>query len=495
MYICTTFFTRIKSSCYTFIAFPYFCISMTHRKIFWLLTLTVLLALFAPFLVQQGMFLDGITYGAISKNMANGLGTYFDPHYTQTLYPHFHEHPPLVFIIQSLFFNLFGNNFITEGIFCLFNIILTAIGISLCWRLLNDKNELKNYDWFPVLLWLTLPLVMWAYRSNLLENSLGVFTIFSVFFILKSLIQKRLVFLFLGSITVVGAFLSKGMVGLFPIAVPIIYAVVYKIDKSTIRYTVYLPLFTALVAFMLSIAFPELKNNILIYFDQQLIPALTNKREVTTDNRFSIMFNLILELSLPLLLVIYFSVKQWLSKRNLEFLKDKNALVFMLIALSASLPLIISLKQRKLYLIPSLPFFILSIACVITPFIKLILDKWSQSTLKWIKRGSLTGAFILILVSVFLFGNFSRDNEKQGDIYIISNAIPHGTILSTTIALSEDWSLNAYMSRVGELSLDRNHAHEYFLIEKNKPIDSTVSKKYQTVDLKLEKYELLKRMD
>lgn len=51
--------------------------------------------LLIPTLVQDGMFLDGITYSAISRNMANGIGSFWHPHYTETLYPHFNEHPPL----------------------------------------------------------------------------------------------------------------------------------------------------------------------------------------------------------------------------------------------------------------------------------------------------------------------------------------------------------------------------------------------------------------
>lgn len=468
---------------------------MNKSKIFWILTITALIALYIPTLVQQGMFLDGITYSAISKNLASGLGSFFDPHYTQTLYPNFHEHPPLVFIIESSFFKIFGNGFLTERLYCLFIIFLTTVGISKIWRLLQPNDELKKYDWFPVLLWLSLPLVMWSYKNNLLENTMSVFTIFSVFFILKSIIEKRAIFLIFGSILIVCAFLSKGLVGLFPLAVPLVYAAANKANRNTFLYTAYLVFLTAFIAFILFIAFPEMKENILLYFDQQLIPALTNKREITTGNRFSILLNLILELSLPLILLIYFGAKQWSKDRTPKFLKDKKALLFLLIALSASIPLIISLKQRKFYLIPSIPFFILSISCLIVPFVKVMIDKWSNSTLIWIKRISVIVASILILVSFFLFGKYSRDDQKLGDVYVISNVIPKGTIISTTQALWEDWSLHAYMSRVGNLSLDRDHVHVYYLVEKGAEINPEIDSEYQPMELKLEKYQLLQRKE
>jgi len=172
---------------------------MNTNKIYWLLTTTIFIALLIPTLVQDGMFLDGITYSAISRNMASGLGSYWNPHYTKTLYSNFHEHPPLVFIIQSLFFKLFGYGIYTERIYSFLTAILTAIGIIQCWRLFNKENELKEYSWLLILLWITIPLISWSYKNNLLENTMGVFTIFSVYFIIKSLIENRIIYLFSGS--------------------------------------------------------------------------------------------------------------------------------------------------------------------------------------------------------------------------------------------------------------------------------------------------------
>ncbi|MFC2101294.1 ArnT family glycosyltransferase, partial [Bacteroidota bacterium] len=187
----------------------------THR-IYWIITITIFIGLLVPTLVQDGMFLDGVTYSAISKNMSNGHGDFWNPHYTQTMYVNFYEHPSMVFIIQSFCFRILGDGLYTERIFCLLTAILTALGIVLCWRLFNNKNESGNYAWIPIILWITIPLVSWSFMNNLLENTLGVFTIFSVYFILKSLIKSKIKYLLLGSIFLVMAFLSKGLVGLFP---------------------------------------------------------------------------------------------------------------------------------------------------------------------------------------------------------------------------------------------------------------------------------------
>jgi len=465
---------------------------MKRNSLFWIVTAAVFLCLLIPTLVQEGMFLDGVTYSAISRNMANGYGSFWNPHYTNTLYSNFHEHPPLVFIIQSCFFKVFGDAFYTERIFSLFNAILTTIGIILCWRLFTDKTELKEYDWLPVLLWLSVPMVSWTYKNNLLENTMGVFTIFAVFFILKSLIENRIVFLLPGSVLIVLAFLSKGITGIFPIVVPILFAFIYKPNRYRILYAVCLILSTVIVSYLFVLLFPELTNNITSYLHQQLLPALNNQREITTSNRFSIILNLVLELSFPIILVVYFAVRQWQKDGKVVFLMDKRSLIFLLIALCASMPLMISLKQRRFYLIPSIPFYILSVSFYIAPFLKEKLDVLSISTLKWIKRVSFTALSIGLILSVSQFGKFSRDGDKLTDIYSIARTIPEGTVISTTKELWGDWSLEAYMSRIGNLSLDCDNKHEYLLIENN-TVEPGVPGEYEKMNLKLTKYVLLKR--
>jgi len=465
---------------------------MKRNNIYWILTATVFLCLLLPTLVQDGMFLDGITYSAISKNMANGYGSFWNPHYTNILYSNFHEHPPLVFIVQSLFFKVFGDAFYTERIFSLFTAILTVMGIILCWRLFSDKTELKEYDWLPILLWLSVPLVSWSYKNNLLENTMGACTIFSVFFILKSLIENRIVFLLPGSVLIVLAFLSKGFTGIFPIVVPILFAFTYKPIRHTILYSVCLIIFTAIVSCLFLLVFPELMTNITSYFHQQLLPSLNNQREITSNNRFSIILDLVTELSFPIILIVYFAIKQRQKDGKSVFLKNKKSLIFLLIALSASIPLMISLKQRKFYLIPSIPFYILSISFFVAPFLKEKLDTLSSSTLKWMKKASFTALSIGLIFSVSQFGKFSRDGEKLADIYAISHTIPEGTVISTTKELWGDWSLVAYMSRIGNISLDRDNKHQYLLIEKN-TIGPDIPEEYEKTDLKLTKYVLLKK--
>jgi 4-amino-4-deoxy-L-arabinose transferase-like glycosyltransferase len=464
---------------------------MKRNKTFLLLTLSLFVGLLILPLVQDGMFFDGVTYSAISKNMANGHGNFFEPHYTKILYPSFHEHPPLVFFIESFFFKLFGNAFYTERIFGLVIIFLSIIGIIECWKLLADSSEMKAYYWLPILFWLSVPIVSWSYKNNLLENTMSLFSIYSVYFILKALIESKIKYLIFGSILVVLAFLSKGFVGVFPLVTPLIFGIVFQQNKKSFWY--FLILITSLSSISLIIIslFPEIVNNISKYFQQQLLPALRNNREITTDNRFKIILNLIIEISIPFILALLYVFIEWRKKNIKKLFLNKNFILFALIAISASFPLIITLKQRSFFLIPSIPFYALALSFFLYQFIHESLNRISAITLKWLNRIAMVTISSMIIFSAFRFGEYSRDEDKLKDIYIICNSIPEGTILSTTSDLWTDWALVAYLSRIGYLSLDKDNQHEYFLIEKSS--NKVFPDRYEPVDLKLVKYTILKR--
>ena len=472
---------------------------MTTRRVFWILTITVFAGLLIPSLVQNGMFVDGVTYGAISRNMAQGIGDFLNPHYTKTLYPEFHEHPPLVFILQSFFFMVLGDGIYTERIFSFFNAVLSAWGIVLLWRLFNKNNDQKDYDWLPVLLWITVPLVFWSYSNNLLENSVSAFVLFAVWFIAKSCLEDRIIYLLPGSLLIFLAFLSKGVVGLFPLVTPLCFGLAFrgKSYKKFVLCNSYLILLAALLFFMVFKLIPGLESNIKSYFSQQLIPSLTNRKEITTGNRFFILWSLVPELVFPLLFLFYFLVNEWLKTKKLSLPRDRSYLFFLFIALAASVPLVVTLKQRKFYLVPSIPFYVLTVSALIIPFLKKTMAGLSPSALKRVEKISMIAFGVVILVAVLRFGKYSRDEEEIRDVYRISETIPRGSVVGTTKDLGSDWKFVAYLCRIGYISLDpdKNKRHQYFILEKKDVIPADVLKDYEKTDLKLQNYTVLKKTE
>ncbi len=238
---------------------------------------------------------------------------------------------------------------------------------------------------------------------------------------------------------------------------------------------------------------PEMIENLEHYFDQQLLPALRNEREITTSNRFEIIFKLIIELAFPILLMIYFSVLYWIKRRNFKLFKNKEFLTFLLIALAASIPLLISLKQRKFYLVPSLPFYALAVSVIIAPFLKEKLKRFSNKNMERIKRFAFLLMILTFIISVIQFGGYSRDDKELSDIQTIAKIVSEGSIIGTTSTLCNNWNLVAYMSREGNISIDCSKNHEYLIMKKN---DKNPAKKenFQAVILGLKKYKLFKKI-
>lgn len=459
-------------------------------KTFVLLTIALFAVALIPTLIRDGMFLDGVTYAAISKNMAHGIGSFFEPHYTKTLYSSFHEHPPLAMIVQSFFFRFFGDSFLTERIYCLIMAMFTAYGVILIWRLMATGEE-KNKFWIPLLIWLSVPIVSWSYTNNLIENSLSVLTVFSVYFILKALIKQRFIFLFAGSVFIVAAFLCKGFTGIFPLVVPIVYAMIYKSKKIPVIYFRSILVMCLGIFFSALLLFPTLKANLLTYIYTQLIPSITNHREITANYRLEIVSDLLLQLYIPLLLIIFIFIWNRIRAKVITINTNKNFFLFLIIALSASIPLIVSLKQRQFYLVPSIPFFALAFGYLFS----LNYEKlWNNISLQWLRGIRIISIISLCVILAFAFTHFkkfSRNEDELHDIYTITAIIPEGTVISTTKHTWEDWQLTAYLSRINYISLDCDHNQPYYFVEKNEL--QNVPEGYAIIDLPLKKYYLLQK--
>ena len=144
-------------------------------KSFRILTAAALAAAILPRLAQRGMFVDGVTYASIARNLSEGRGSFWAPSYTATIYPQFHEHPPFGFWLQSLWFRVLGDHLFVERAYSLAAAIGTALLIALIWRRLNaaTARDPGGFEWLPILFWIVVPVVSWAIVGNLLEVSLS----------------------------------------------------------------------------------------------------------------------------------------------------------------------------------------------------------------------------------------------------------------------------------------------------------------------------------
>ncbi len=467
---------------------------MKKNRTFWFLTVALFLIILLPGMIQQGMFLDGITYSAISKNMANGIGDFWNPHYTNTLYPLFYEHPPLVFGLQSLFFKIFGNGFFTENIYSLFSCFLSSIAILLIWNQMFRKTEFKNWGWIPLLLWIITPIIQWSFKNNLLENTVSVFTLFAVYWQMVSIQKNRSIYLILASISIFLGFLSKGFVALFPLITIWIYLIVYKDFKikNIYKYAILSSILPFLFFIILYYLVPGFQSNFDYYLSQQLIPAIQNQREVTTQFHTSLLLQLIIQLIFPLLILLFVFVFRYRNKEKAIFENKKWALFFLLIGFSASLPLLITLKQRPFYLVPSIPFFILSFSVLVIPIIKQSIHTLRSNYLLIIKISSYILILTTLFISIMKYGTIKRDHNLIHDIEIISHLVPDNTTIYTQQNVWENWALTAYLSRYHNISLDYKNEQNFLLIAKDKEIKENNKPKYELIKYNLKEYTIYK---
>src|SRR4026207_251780 len=112
---------------------------------FFIFTLAVFFGLLLPSLVQDGMFMDGILYTVASKNLAHGIGTWWNPVISTHHLSQFHEQPPLMFWMLSFFFRVFGDSIYTERIYSFLTACFSAWLIIQTWKLIyKNKPQEKN---------------------------------------------------------------------------------------------------------------------------------------------------------------------------------------------------------------------------------------------------------------------------------------------------------------------------------------------------------------
>lgn len=455
-------------------------------KTWWLFTAVVFTVLLLPALVQQGMFLDGVSYACIARNLATGLGDFSHPHYTATLYPVCYEQPPLVFWLQSLFFRLLGDQFWVERLYSLCMALLAAMGILLNARLVQGASHEKGAQWLPILLWIVAPITFWSFSNNMLECTMSVLVLFSTYFATKSVLNNHLGFLVIAATLTAAAVLSKGPVGFFPVVAPVFAAFFLKRTGflGGLGKSFFMLLGTLLLLEFLLFSIPGMQDYLDYYLHQQLLPTLSGQREKQVENPFSFLLDLLSQLALPCILLLFYLVKTRFKGVKVS----KSAFYFIALGLAGSLPLMLTPKQSTHYLLPSIPYFALGLASILGQAIiwPQALDAAKGRLLEKMAGGLL---LLVVLVSCFFWGKFRRDEVLIQDITAICAKVGKGTTLGTPPQFSDQWLLHAYFGRLGNVSLDARNQHDYWLMEKG----GTAPDGFQPVMLDTKQWSLWRR--
>ncbi len=469
---------------------------------FWLFTISTILILTISQLIQDGVFMDGLLYISVSKNLADGLGSFWEPHLSLTYDTVFREQPPLYFGLLALFYKIFGTSMYVERLFCFVCFTLTLIFIHKIWNILFfEDRQLKKNSWLPILFFTTIPICFWSYSNHVEETVMTLFVIVSVYYLSKALfIQKKIIlYLVLAGIFVFLSSLTKGLQGLFPVTGVFSYWIINhkKISfKKNIIYSTILVGVPILIYTILILLNNHIYEVFKLYFENRFGRTFNDPTRFTTDNRFEIIFRLFTEL-IPmyfLMVLIYlFSIQYKPDPINQKTHLPK-IIWLLLIGFSGSIPLIVTLEQRGFYLLTSLPFFALAAAALLTNRISYIVEKINPAGNFYINAKRIT--FIILLFSfaftVSKIGETKRDKNLLCDIYDIGKIVPHGNIINITREMSRDYSLREYFIRNFYISSDDSDKHhEYFIIRKNLSKKS-IPQAYKLYPLKTKEIDLYK---
>ncbi len=436
-----------------------------------LILVGIFLILTAPTLFTRSMFMDGLYYASIARNLAEGIGSFWNPYFTEFHFPVFHEHPPLALWVQSLLFRVLGDAFWVDRLYGLLLYILIAYFMVSIWKKADQQTH-PDLPWLPLLFGLSIPLFWWGVSNNVLENSMMLFTLLAVRSFVEALRSPSLLYSALGGLMIFLGALCKGPVALFPLAFffwAFCFTPTIKL-QGMLRNTlvallgVMIPL--ALLLFVSEPAYDALKD----YFMNQVLQGVSERS--TVDSRFYIAKRLF-DQSIPALSILGVGVliNRWKGGRgSVEKGEIRRGGIFLATGLSGVLPIMISKTQGGFYMLPALPLFCIAFSFFLKPLLTPFFRDgiWSKKSL-W---GVWTSAMFLLISGIGLhihfFGKGGADGKKIELVERVE-ALSDKRLISVDPALWNDFGLHAYLQRYGRISMDRRkqEQHGVLLLPKN----------------------------
>ncbi len=339
-----------------------------------------------------GLFGDGLQYGLIARNLAEGHGSFWN---LQDVGP-FRDQPPLGLWLQSLWFLLVGDGLHTERLWSL----LSTHALILATPFVLRRADIRAPLWpFLLLIWVN-PHTVWVALNNVLEPTMALFALGAVGAALRGVSSRRALPSLLAGLLVLGAVLCKGPAGLFPLAVPACAAACGTTDRRTAaRSSAWMLLgfglpFAAILLGPGGAFFAE-------YLDEQLLAALRGERD-RADQRFFLVKAFAQDFGVTAAVALGL----WIAAGR-PALALRRARLPLLIGLCAALPLLISPKQARWYLLPATPYLTAALALALR-------DAWRALE----TRASMTvatrlAALFLIATPVAAFATRGHIDERR----------------------------------------------------------------------------------
>lgn len=436
--------------------------------------------LLLPFLFTKGMFFDGLTYATVARNLNDGVGTWWAPHYTSTIHPVFYEHPPFSFWLHSLFYRLFGDQIWVDRFYAYTLYGVSVLLIRRIWALLIPA---AHRSWIPQLIWTVTPTVIWVHHNNMLEAPLAAATLTTTWLLIESTMKRNYFWAFLGGIALFVSVGIKGPVGLFPLVVLPVFAVLFPEHRRASLYS----LSAMIVSFSVIFAAfytqePGFKALFEGYLDRQLVPTLLGKRE-HHGSAWRSFLEVGKQLALPVIVLVVLAVR-----RKDGYPLRRESLLFFIVGLSATLPFFFMDRQHHYYFMPAMVYWILGFAMLYeqAPL------PWQVARKKWAVRLSYINLFAwIIAISLSLYFAKSPMRDK-GWIKTVEQLKAQDVHRIGVYPLSDYWREAAMAARYANITLEESTGSTYILL----PVEAAVPQGYSEVEThkRLKRYKVYKRV-
>jgi 4-amino-4-deoxy-L-arabinose transferase-like glycosyltransferase len=346
--------------------------------------------------------------------------------------------------------------------------VLTGWALVELWKTLYTERHHRRMQWLPLMMWITIPVVFWSYRNNMVDNTLAVFTTFAVVFMLRACVLQAGEFLVLGSLFTLAAFFTKGMAGIFPLLVPLLYGIFdhrHGVVKGSLQTLIVTGVTGALVA---GVAFvvPAANQNIAQYFSTQVGPHLAGAGSAALATQVSLPIELIKQLTPVLLCLVAVAIMRLRSRRTPSDIR-RNAWFGITLGLVASLPLMFLNETSPQSLLVALPFFAMSFATMLVPMIH---ESMEMRSVSWRNAGfafNVIAVLAVVMMCTVFFNRPTRYAALLTDADNISTGVANCKIVSCDWTTAEDRQLTAYLQRMHRIHLVGGTEYEYLLMKKS----------------------------
>jgi hypothetical protein len=234
---------------------------------------------------------------------------------------------------------------------------------------------------------------------------------------------------------------------------------------------------------------PDAKEALSFYLNHRLLGRIETAPTVT--NRFHTLVGLFSHLLPSLILsviVIFVFMKK--SIKN-YFIYKKEFLFFVLVGLSASLPLMFTMVQKDFYFSHSIPYFGIAFALLLAPGLSGLIDKIDISKTGF-KIFSIFSIFLIVFAigfSVYNIGGQSRDADELNDVHLLGKHIPENSIIDIDASINDQYNTRYYLVRYYNISSTISDKHNYLLLQKSVAVPIG----YTKLELNTKKYDLFKK--